>query len=220
MIEFDLKGATSVADRLKLAMMPPERRKRLLEKVMRQVIKDTRQNIKAQQDPSGKPWKKRQQGRRKMLRRMGRGLKSEISATKGTVRWKDKTAGRNAYKHQYGLPEIYTKAKARKRSSQAKDAADQNGPATRHQARLLRRLGYSITVGKRVKRTRKPGLAWIQKNMSYEQAGKTLQMLIAEKRNKRTGKTSWEIKVPARPLLELDPQLVMNALAEEFNWRR
>lgn len=220
MIEFDLKNATSVADRLKLAMMPPERRKRLLEKVMRQVIKDARQNIKAQQSPDGKPWKKRQQGRKKMLRRMGRGLKSEISATKGTVRWKDKTAGRNAYKHQYGLPEIYTKAKARKRSSKAKDAADQNGPATRHQARLLRRLGYSITTGKKVKRTRKPGLAWIQKNMSFEQAGKTLQMLIAEKRNKRTGKTSWEITVPARPFLDLDPQLVINALAEEFNRRR
>ncbi|WP_139215140.1 hypothetical protein [Oceanisphaera psychrotolerans] len=71
-----------------------------------------------------------------------------------------------------------------------------------------------------MKRTRKPGLAWIQKNMSFEQAGQTLKMLIAEKRNKRAGKTSWEIKVPARPFLELDPQLVINALAAEFNRRR
>ena len=220
MIAFDLKGAVSVSDRLKLAMMPPERRKRLLEKVMRQAVKDTKANLKAQQGPNGQPWPKRQQGRKKMLRKMGRGLKVQVSKNEGTAAWKDKKAGQNAFKHQYGLPEIYTKAKARKRSGQSKDAADPNGPATRHQARLLRRLGYSITVGKKVKRTRKPGLAWIQKNMSFEQAGQTLKMLIAEKRNKRAGKTSWEIKVPARPFLELDPQLVINALAAEFNRRR
>lgn len=220
MIQFDVKNALAVSDRLKLAMMPPERRKRLLEKVMRQAVKDAKQNLRNQQTPDGKPWKKRQQGRRKMLRKMGRGLKVQASSNEGVASWKDKTAGKNAYKHQYGLPEIYTKAKARKRSNQAKDAADQNGPATRHQARLLRRLGYSITTGKKVKRTRKPGLAWIQKNMSYEQAGKTLQMLIAEKRNKAAGKTSWEITVPARPFLEIDTGFVINALVEEFNRRR
>lgn len=220
MIEFDLKNAASVADRLKLAMMPPERRKRLLEKVMRQAVKDAKQNLRNQQGPNGQAWPKRKQGRKKLLRKMGRGLKVQASSNEGIAGWKDKTAGETAFKHQYGLPEIYTKAKARKRSNQAKDAADQNGPATRHQARLLRRLGYSITTGKKVKRTRKPGLAWIQKSMSYEQAGHALRLLIAEKRNKGAGKTSWEITVPARPFLELDPQLVINALAEEFNRRR
>ena len=220
MIAFDLKGAVSVSDRLKLAMLPPTRRQRLLDKVMRQAVKDAKANLKAQQGPNGQPWPKRKQGRKKMLTKMGRSLKSQANPNEGTAGWKNKKAAQNAFKHQYGLPEIYTKAKARKRSSKAKDAADKDGPATRHQARLLRQLGYSITVGKKVKRTRKPGLAWIQKNMSFEQAGQTLKMLIAEKRNKRAGKTSWEIKVPARPFLELDPQLVINALAAEFNRRR
>lgn len=219
MITFDLKGALSVADRLKLAMLPPARRRRLLNKVMRQAVKDTRQALKMQSAPDGTPWPKRKQGRKKMLSRMGKGLNSHATTDIGTAGWKNKMAGKTAFKHQYGLPEIYTKAKARSRSSKAKDAADQSGPATQHQARLLKQLGYSITVGKRVQRTRKPGLAWIRKNMSYEQAGKTLQMLIAEKRNQRAGKTSWEIKVPARPFMEINKQAVLDALAAEFNRR-
>lgn len=219
MIGFDLKGAVSVADRLKLAMMPPARRERLLNKVMRQAVKDAKANLKAQQTPDGQPWTKRKQGRKKMLKKMGRGLTVKASPDQGTAYWKDRKAGQTAFKHQYGLPEMYTKAKARRRSGKAKEAADKDGPATRHQARLLKQLGYSITVGKRVKRERKPGLAWIQKNMSYEQAGQTLKMLIAEKRNQRAGKASWEIKVPARPFLEIDKQQVLDALAAELNRR-
>ncbi|WP_445399944.1 phage virion morphogenesis protein [Zobellella sp. An-6] len=219
MITFDLKGVLSVADRLKLAMLPPARRRRLLDKVMRQAVKDTRQALKMQSAPDGTPWPKRKKGRKKMLSRLGKGLNSHATPDVGTAGWKNKMAGQTAFKHQYGLPELYTKAKARKRSSKAKEAVDQSGPATRHQARLLRQLGYSITEGKRVKRLRKPGIAWIQKNMSFEQAGQTLKMLIAERRNQQPGKTSWEIKVPARPFMEINKQAVLDALAAEFNRR-
>jgi hypothetical protein len=218
-INFDLKGAVSVADRLKLAMLPPDRRRRLLNTVMRQAVDDAKANLKAQRGPDGKPWPKRKKGRKKMLGKLGKSLVSHANADEGTAEWKNKLAGQTAFKHQYGLPEIYTKAKARRRSNSAKEAADQNGPATRHQARLLKQLGYSITVGKRVKRTRQPGIAWIRKNLSFEQAGQTLKMLIAEKRNQRRGKSSWEIQVPARPFLEIDKQRVLNALAAELNRR-
>ncbi|WP_139215141.1 phage virion morphogenesis protein [Oceanisphaera psychrotolerans] len=79
MIAFDLKGAVSVSDRLKLAMLPPARRQRLLDKVMRQAVKDAKANLKAQQGPDGRPWPKRKQGRKKMLTKMGRGLKTQAN---------------------------------------------------------------------------------------------------------------------------------------------
>lgn len=214
-IRLDRQTALRLTEQLELLQLSPARRKRLLAKVGREIIKETRKNLRGQQGPQGQAWEPRKKGKQKMLRRMAKGLTAKTDSDKTVATWGNGLSASIAYKHQHGVSETYTASRARKR-----EKTDPDAPATRNQARMLRQLGYTISAGKKGNRQRKPGLGWIQQNMTAGQAGLVLHQLITEKRDSAAAKRSWQIITAARPFLGLRAERVTEIISTELQRMR
>jgi len=211
------QDALRISEQLALLHLSPARRRRLLNQVGRQLIKQTRANLKGQHGPNGSVWEPRKQGRRKMLSKMAKGLEAKTNSEQTTVGWRNDLKSRIAYRHQHGGVETYTANRAKREHKRTSP----DEPATKHQARLLRQLGYTIAAGKRGTRQRTPGMSWIQQNMTSGQAGEALRVLIAGKRDaKNASKQRWDITTTARPFLGATQQQVTDWIRTELQRTR
>lgn len=216
MIRITTSGSLSIIEQMELLSLSPTRRRRLLGTVGKAVVKASRQAIREQRSPDGQAWTKRKKGKKRMLRRMAKGLQAKPTPDQVTVTWSNALTARIAAKHQYGLSESYTAGKVRK----GREKTNPDDPVTRNQAKLLRQLGYTIAAGKNGSRTRRPGMSWIMSNLTAGQAGLALKALIAGKREAAASKKSWTINLDARPFLGIQQAQVTDLLRKELNRNR
>jgi phage virion morphogenesis protein len=215
-IRLNQQSSLALTQQLELLQLTPGKRRQVLAKIGREIIKETRQSIREQRSPDGTAWEARKQGKRRMLRKMARGLAAKTTTEQTTVGWRNGLTSAIAYKHQHGVTETYTARQARRE----REKTDPDAPATRNQARLLRQLGYSIPAGKKGNRQRTPGISWIMANMTAGQAGLVLHRLITEKRDGAASKTSWQIMTAARPFLGIKQERVIEIISTELQRMR
>lgn len=220
-IRVDRKSQLRLREQLDLLALPPAKRRRLMNGISKKVRMEARGNIRQQRTIVGRAMapRKQKRGRRKMLMGLGKRM---TTVHKGSfhaeVTWKNTMTGQIARRHQDGLPERWTAAKARR----VHGVPNYNAPATAKQAKALIREGFKL----RAKKKRGKGVAlkrvpqkWIRENMKLGQAGLILRLM---RTGKDTGPQSWAIVGPARPFLgvtvdqanEYLKQLVRDYLAD------
>ena len=200
----------SFQQEVSLRMLHPKKRTRLLGKLGRHLAKQNRKNIRANKDPYGQAWKQRSKGNKKMMRKIGKQLKTKSNSKEATLYFPG-VGGRIASRHHYGDSETWTASKAKKvyGTPDHKDTATRL-QATRRQAKRLRELGYTIAA-KRKGMRKKPTLKWIVGNISLGQAGAIIRSL-----KNKTAQTSWEVKLPERQLLGAKSENIIQFIATEL----
>ena len=197
-------GETAFSAELKLMTLPKERRKRALGQMGREIKKQSRKNVKQQRSVNGKGFK----GRRKERTRKGQMLSGFVKGsnirqrTRGlsvTVDFKNDMMGKMARVHQEGQTQTI---KAKKMSAQQKENW-RSEPATQAQANAILRLGWG-TSRRRDGKRKKISRQYIMENLTKLQA---LGMLY-ELNNKRKGKQSWQVNLPAREFFSNDAKWV------------
>lgn len=207
----DKKSRLALMEQLNILAMPPREQRKVIMDMARAVRKQAVLNIRQQRTIDGSPMTPRKDAR--IRRRLLRGLgKAKVGKSKGLavygrgidaaeVTYGNQGAGKIAFRHQYGIPEPWTKQKAEKVYGQP----DYDKPATRAQAKSLIDAGYRVRVKrKRGKGTRLKRVSskWIRENMTLGQAGRILRFL----RDVGHSKNRWEIDTPARPFLGATPE--------------
>ena len=195
----------SVQQQLKLMMLHPKKRTRLLGKLGRHLAKQNKQNIRDNKDPDGRRWQQRKSGDKKMMRKMSKQLKTKANSKEATLYFPG-VAGSIASKHQHGATEKWNASKAKK----VYGTPDYDAPTTRLQAKRLRELGYTIAAKRKGKR-KKPSLKWIVENLTQGQAGVIIRSL-----KDKAAQSSWEVKLPERQLLGAKQKDITNFIAAEL----
>ncbi|WHI45032.1 phage virion morphogenesis protein [Microbulbifer sp. VAAF005] len=193
-MQIDLTGHLKARQQLALLKLPPAKQRRIGGTLARKVRTYSRKRLREQKDLNGKSWekrKKRRQGKgKKMLRGMSKRMRTRSTGLGGEVFFADKNTAQIAYQHQHGIAEEWDGQKAEKVYGQP----DYKAPATRRQARALKKEGYKVRLpGGRKK---KPTLRWITENLTLGQAGLILQVLRDEPKE-----NSWVIELPERSFL-------------------
>ena len=150
--------------------------------------------------------------KRKLLRKLGKGM---VVFNQGNdtavVSWKQRKAAQIAYQHHHGHSEKMTANRAAKRAGKA----DYTAPASRDMAKALSAEGYrrSVSTGNGRTKLKKVSQKWIRENMTQGQAGLVLKELRGD-----SGKKSWTLRTPARPVLGVNPaqsEQIMTGLARQ-----
>lgn len=207
MLRVDVNGQLNALQRLKLLRMPPAKRRRLLNLMGNQVRKSSRARIRQQKNINGQPWAPRKDGRRKMLRGLGKDLRVYASDKSVSVTYANRLTGSIAKAQQEGITETFTAEQAAKKYGEP----DYNAPATTKQARALKEQGFTVKrkTGKgRKKATQK----WIKQNLTLGQAGAILRDM-----RDRESKKSWVIKLPPRAFLGASASDVKQYVQTIFN---
>lgn len=210
----DIKGLLPWKTQMKILAMPKALRRRLLGRVSRKVISDSKKRVRKQVDVNGQPFvarSKKRTGRRKMLARLSRRLKTlRNDGIQAMIGFPNSADGRIAAKHQHGHT---TTVSAKQLNKQGKSASKDN-PATRKQAKSLREAGYTV---KRAhgKGKKSPSLKYITQNMTIGQAGAVLRSL--REQEGISAKTSWQTKLPARAFLGASSQEIVRHIESIFN---
>lgn len=191
----DVKGLLPLKRQLQLLAMTKPKRRRLLSKMARKVVSDSKKRVRTQTDLNGRPFDARAKKRsRKMLSRLVKQLRvTRNDGLEAVVGFYNPVVGKIASKQQHGFVEHINVAALNKTQKQ-----NTKSPATRRQAIALREAGFQIKAanGKRLKT---PTLKWVQANMKVGQAGVALRYL-REKAGEKI-KTSWATVLPARSFL-------------------
>lgn len=194
-VNVDVVGLLPLKKQLQLLQMAPTRRRRLVARVAKQVIKDSKKRVREQRDLHGTPYPARAKRRsRKMLSRLVKQLKViQADGQSATAGFNSPVAGRIAYDQQHGKKTVVTASGFGGRS-----ADSYNKPATRKQARALIDAGFK---NKRPngKGKKSPTIKHIVTNYTQGQAGSTLKKLrewAGEETKKR-----WITVLPARSFL-------------------
>lgn len=192
MIRLDVQGQLNVQRKLKLLQLPPAKRKRLLGQVVRKVRTASRGRLRSQHGLDGAKWEPRKDGRKqKMLRKVGRSMKTYYQADSGKVTFDGTVIGRIAKAHQEGIPEVMTAERMRKIHGEP----DYAGPATTAQAKALRAEGYKARK-KSGKGYRNASIREIKDTLSLGQAGIILRLMRDSE-----SKQQWVIPLPDRSFL-------------------
>jgi hypothetical protein len=203
-IDTDLRSRLRLNHQLEVLSMGSARRRLFLRQIGKEVRSDSRKNVRGQKTVTGTRMAPRATKKKKrMFRAMSKGMVTEIKNDHSAdITWKNRGQAMIAYKHHHGIPENITAAKAKKRYG----VPDYKKQATPAQARALNKEGFRL----RVARKRGKGGAvlkrvpqkWIQDNMTVGKAGLILRLMRTDSPR---GKQSWQIKVPARPILGATP---------------
>lgn len=198
------RGETALNAELKLFMLPKERRKRALGQMGREIKKQSRKNVKQQRSVNGEGFKERRKARTREGQMLsgfvkGANIRQRTRGLSVTVDFKNSVMGRMAKAHQEGQTQTI---KAKKMSEQQK-ADWRSEPATQAQANAILRLGWS-TSRRRDGKRKKISRQYIMENLTKLQA---LGMLY-ELNNKRKGKQSWQVNLPAREFFANDAKWV------------
>ena len=192
----DIKGMLPWKRQMQLLSMPVSIRRRLLYRVAKRVIGDSKKRVRKQIDLKGRPFTARARKRKgKMLARLAKQLKViNNNSVNAQIGFNSSVAGKIASKQQHGATESVSARSISKKSL----AASQDGSATRKQARALREAGFEIKK-KSGKGKKKPSLKFITENFTIGQAGAILRTLRIEAGE--TIKKSWTTVLPARSFL-------------------
>ncbi|MDE1328495.1 phage virion morphogenesis protein [Vibrio aestuarianus] len=214
-ISADERSYLRAIEQINLLKLDRKTRQRMLKKLGAAVAKTTRKNIRANRDPEGSQWKKRQKGRGKMLKGFTKKLKHFQKDDNKTllVGWPS-ARGSVAYQHHHGLAQE-SGLSARKRQAKKNNEPNKNDPATREQAKALRDLNFRLQPQGRQKRGKKPTLKWIIENMKLGEAAKTIQEL-----ENKTPARSWEVGRPERRLIGVSPKRVAMIIKREMQRNR
>lgn len=196
-ITVDVNGLLPLKRQLQLLAMPKPMRRRLLNKVVKKVITNSKARVSKQVDLNGRSYAKHSKGRkRKMLLRLARLLKViELTGTHAKAGFYNPVAGRIAAKQQHGSTQTVT---ANSFDSTSTGSTHYDKPATRKQAKALRDVGYRINKRKG-KKGKKPSLKWVTSNLTVGQAGVILKKMRIEAGDRL--KQRWQTKIPARSFL-------------------
>jgi len=203
-LDTDPRGRLRLHEQLDLLSLPRRTRRNITMRMGRAVIKDSKGNLRQQRTIYGRSMEERRDTRtkRKMLRRMGKGLKPFMrGSNRVDVTWANGLTAKIADRHHRGVPEPWTPTKALK----VYGVPDYNKPATRDQAKALKAEGYRLRVQKKKGKgctLRRVSIKWIMENLSRGQAGTILRQM---RDNTTRGKQSWEVKPAARPFLGPKP---------------
>lgn len=211
MISLDQGDALTFKQKLQVLMLPPSKRIWILKTLGRWEIANTRRRISSQTDVRGKKLAPRRSGKKKILRRMAKGLEPYVK--KNTVldlTWRNKRQGQIAARHHAGQRQKMTAAQMARRYG----TPDYSKPCTRPMAKKLRELGYVVVVRpknkKGKKRYKKPSIKWIAENLSMGQAG----AIIRELSGTKNPPTSWDIPLAERKILGTKEEAVAEKLQE------
>ncbi|MCX4187172.1 phage virion morphogenesis protein [Methylophaga sp. OBS4] len=197
-VKVNVIGMLPLKRQMELMKMPQSLRRRLLYRVAKKVISDSKQRVRQQRDLTGRPFetrKRKRKGGRKMLLKLGRELKVvNNSSMEALIGFSRRSSARIAAKHQYGHTETMTAAKM----SRSGAGGHYDKPATRKQAIALREAGFTIKKANG-KGTKAPPLKWVQNNLTIGQAGFALKQLRIWSGEKI--KSSWVTELPARSFL-------------------
>ncbi|WHI46799.1 phage virion morphogenesis protein [Microbulbifer sp. VAAF005] len=195
-MQIDLTGHLKARQQLALLKLPPAKQRRIGGTLARKVRTYSRKRLREQRGLDDKSWEKRkkgpkrQRGKGKMLRGFSKRMRARSTGLGGEVFFADKNTAQIAYQHQHGIAEEWDGQKAEK----VYGKPDYKAPATRRQARALKKEGYKVRLpGGRKK---KPTLRWITENLTLGQAGLILQVLRDEPKE-----NSWVIELPERSFL-------------------
>lgn len=170
------------------------------------MVTTTRQRIKKQRTIRGERFTPSADGKdRKLLKKMGRGLRVRANQNSATVTWPNGLKARIAAGHQHGFTDHYTAARAAKEAKK-RGEPDYSAPATATQAYVLSVIGYKRYRGKYgggkkkgQARGQRVSQKWIRENMTVGQAG-----LIYRLMTDKEAENAWNVEVPARPTLGLE----------------
>ncbi len=210
----DNESRLNLMQSLELLTLPSASKKRILKKAGQQVRKQARDNIRQQRTVNGSPMAARQSGRGKLLKKMGKNLTTVTDEKKVDVTWKNKLEGMVAYKHQHGVPEVYTAKKMEKIYGKS----DYDQPASRKQAKALIAAGFKLYKGKMKNgktKSKKPTIRWITENLNMGYAGYMVSVLRQQSRNRQ-----WTVNTPARPFLGVTGEQATAIMADELKKER
>ena len=192
----NVEGLLPWKRQMQLLAMPTSVRRRLLYRVAKLVIRDSKKRVRQQRDLKGRPFTKRARKRKgKMLAKLAKQLKViKNNSVKAEVGFGSSVAGKIASKQQHGSTETVSARTISKKSL----AASKDSPATRKQAKALREAGFEIKK-KSGKGKKKPSLKFITETFTVGQAGAILRALRIEAGE--TIKKSWTTVLPARSFL-------------------
>jgi len=194
-IKVDVVGLLPMKKQMSLLLMPARKRQRLMARVAKKVIRQSKKRVRDQRDLNGVAFPTRKRKRaRKMLSKLVKQLKVvQANGTGATVGFSNPVVGKIAADQQYGKKTVMT---ARGMATRSKESY--NLPATRKQAKALIDAGFKVKRAKG-KGTKSPGIKHIVSNYSQGQAGATLKKLRIWAGDKPL--TSWVTQLPARSFL-------------------
>ena len=207
MIDTQIHGMLDVRSQLRALRLPASKRRTINRALSRKVASFSKSRIRQQRDLNGRAWKARSKGRGKMLRGLSRRMQVQANSGTGKIRF---AGGKTAYKQQHGHTEQFDAAKAKQRYGGGNDI--ENKPATRSQAKRLKKMGYKRRRGKRHTR---PTQAWIINNMSMAQAGAIIRAMDGG-----GSKDSWDVVLPARSFLGVtneDDAVLLDLLVQKLS---
>ena len=199
----DDRKLLKLKNQLAVLSFSPRERTRYVNGVAREIIKDSRKNLRQQRTVSGSSMEPRKNGKRKMLRKMGKALIAKKTGKfSRDITWKNGRKAQIAYRHQYGVSETFH-AKQQDKKQKSRERNDK--PATRTIAKQLKAEGYKHPVkGKRGKiLLRRVSVKWIMQNMTNAQAALLIHILRGDPSPRSR---TWKIEVPARPFLGVTPE--------------
>lgn len=212
-IRADVVGLLPLRRQLQLLQMGPDRRRRLVARVAKKVIQDSKKRVRQQVDLQGNHYpdrhKKRSSNRRKMLSRLVKDLKViQANGDSATAGFRSPVAGRIAAAQQHGK---ITRVSAASFGGRSADSYNQ--PATRRQARALIDAGFKMRIGGRGRKS--PSIKYITEHYTQGQAGSTLKRL-REWAGEAT-KTSWRTVLPARSFLGATAAEIQQYIDQIYN---
>ncbi len=216
-ISSDEKRLKRLARQVNVLRLSPRQKRKLLKKIGSKTIKKTRQNIRGQKTITGSKMEGRAgKQKKRMFRKLGKNLTTKITdQDSAIVTWKHAGQAKVAYRHHHGIPEKMTAGKAKKIGG----VPDYKQKATKAQARALNQAGFRARFprkkGKGGAILKKVSQKWIMENLTMGQSGMILRLL---RDGDTKGKQSWQIRVPARPVLGATPEETkkyLNAMADE-----
>ncbi|RQW64027.1 phage virion morphogenesis protein [Vibrio viridaestus] len=221
-ITADDNSLLRVRETLDLLKLNTQQRKRILTSIGKYQTKKTKRDIRAQQTPEGKHWKRRKRGKAKMMKGLQRKVKykQQNNNREIVVGWLGFSSF-VAYRHHYGVKQQSSvRAKLIENKKKKKDgtAHNKNDPATRIQAKLLRELGYRMPPekgSKKGKRGKKPTIKWITQNLTMGKASYQIRKL-----RERDPAERWDIEVPERRLIGISPKRTAMIIKRELKRNR
>lgn len=198
--------ALNLKQQLQLLALPAKKRVRILKTLGRFERAKARKRLREQRTVTGQKFKGRADGKKtKMLKKMGRTLEPYVkNSNRLELKHKATQTGRIAALQQNGGIESMSAGKM----ARIHGRPNYKQACTRSQAKALSAEGYKVKRGKG-KGLRRASIREIMATLSQGKAGFILKKL----RDKQT-KSSWQIKVKARPFLGDTPVAVQKQIAK------
>ena len=213
---YDAQRAAAINHAIDIRTLPGTSRKRIFKNLGRELLKSSRYHIRQQKTITGKTMEKRKYGKGKVLKNMGKTIKFFVDAKKVKLTWPNRLVARIAYRHQFGIPEVFNETRMLNIHGQP----DYDQPASRKQAKALIKEGFRVSTGETFKsgvnkgkaKKKKPSQKYIVENMSMGQAA----LIIRKLKKTDNPPKRWTVKIPARPFLGVPGADASDMLSNEI----